>query len=80
MGLPLLAVGVEVHWGEDVGVDLTPVLARPLVARVDGVRVPVSPEERVFVEREGKGVRQRAFDHHLPVEGATELRTSYGLQ
>lgn len=55
-----------VHGGEDVGVDLAAVFSRVFVAGVDGVRVPVRPEERVLVQRQRERVRQRALHHHLP--------------
>lgn len=37
-----------------------------LLTGVDRVCVPVSPEQSVFIQGEGEGVRQLSFHHHLP--------------
>lgn len=65
-GLSLGAEDVDVHGREDVGVDNTLATSCLLSAWVDGVGGPVSPEERVLKQSEGKRVRQLTFNHHLP--------------
>lgn len=56
---------MQVHGGEDVGVDDALLSARLLPAGVDGVGVPVGPEQGVLIQGEGEGVRQLPFNHHL---------------
>lgn len=64
--LSLGAEDVDVHRREDVRVDDALLGSGVFAARVDGVGVPVGPEQRVLVQREGERVRQLPFDHHLP--------------
>lgn len=59
---------MDVHGGEDVRVDHSLLRPAVLAAGVDGVGVPVGPEQGVTVQRQGKGVGQLAFHHHLPAE------------
>lgn len=72
--MSLGAEDVDVHGREDVGVD-DPLSAAVLFPTgVDGVRVPVGPEERVLVEGESEGVRELTLHHHLPVNTHTHTR------
>lgn len=64
--LSLGAEDVDVHGGEDVGVDDALFCSGLLPAGVDGVGVPVGPEQSVLVQGEGERVRQLSFNHHLP--------------
>lgn len=64
---------VDVHGGENVGVHSALAPPRLLGAGVDGVGVPVGPEERRLEQRECEGVRKLVFNHHLPVKNNTAL-------
>lgn len=55
--LSLGAEDVDVHRREDVRVDDALLGSGVFAARVDGVGVPVGPEQRVLVQREGERVR-----------------------
>ena len=57
---------MDVHGREDVRVDLAAVLARLLAAGVDGVGVPVCPEEGVLVQGQGERVGEVSLDDRLP--------------
>lgn len=57
---------VDVHGREDVRVDDALFSSGLFHAGVDGVGVPVGPEQSVLVQGEGERVRQLPFNHHLP--------------
>ena len=66
-----------IHGREDVRVDFLPILPGLFLTRVDGMGVPVGPEESLLVQRQSEGVREVSLNHHLP--GDTETDTSLVL-
>lgn len=64
---------MDIHGGEDVRVDNSLLPPTVLAARVDGVGIPVGPEQGVAIQRQGEGVGQLALHYHLPAEGMGEV-------
>ena len=72
--LSLLAEDMDVHGGENVGVDLPAVVSRLFVAGVHRMRRPVGPEQRALIQRQRKGVRQLTSNDNLPTEQTNKNR------